>query len=71
MYTFNLIDGGYEIYFNNKLMLKQNKYPNRMELDGMDKRTSEQMAKLVISKLENKMSPFVTPEEEKSIINNN
>ena len=71
MYTYNLIDGGYEIFRNNKLLLKQNKYPNRMELGGMDKRTSEQMAKLVISKLENKMSPFVTPEEEKSIINNN
>lgn len=64
MYTYNLIDGGYEICHNNKLMLKQNKYPNRIDLGGMDANTAEKMAKLIISKLKNKMSPYISLEDE-------
>lgn len=64
MYTYKLINSGYEIYHNNKLILKQNKYPNQIELGEMDSRTTEQMAKLVILKLQNRLSPFITLEEE-------
>jgi hypothetical protein len=36
----------------------------------MDERTSEQIAKLAIMKLDNKTSPFITLEEEIELSNN-
>jgi hypothetical protein len=70
MYSYKLIIGGYEIYYNTRLMLRQTSYPNRPDLGAMDERTSEQIAKLAIMKLDNKTSPFITLEEEIELSNN-
>lgn len=68
MFTYKLIDGGYEIYKNGVLFITQPFYPNNK--GKINNNQCEVFAKLVIKKLERGLSPFVELEEEDSLKSN-
>jgi hypothetical protein len=62
-YSYELIDGGYAIYRNGKCLIVQFGLPND-NTTPMDIVTAEQIAKLVVKKLEMMLLPKITIDEE-------
>jgi len=67
MYTYKLINNGYEIYKNNRIFIKQIKSPNFGDDRILNEQTSTQMAKLLILKLNNMKFSTITIEEEEEL----
>jgi len=68
MYEYKLLpSGGYDIFRRDRLVIRQTispNFPESPEYNPLSEFHSEQLAKFIILKLDNQISPFITPEEE-------
>src|SRR5690554_8121857 len=67
MYTYQLIEGGYEIFVNSSKMIHQPHSPTRGVSVKLTEQEAEGIAKLICAKLEQGVDPTVLAEEEQEI----
>ena len=69
MYTYQLIEGGYEIFVNSSKVIHQPHSPTRGVNVKLTEQEAEGIAKLICAKLEHGVDPIILAEEEQEIIN--
>ena len=69
MYTYQLIEGGYEIFVNSSKVIHQPHSPTRGVNVKLTDQEAEGIAKLICAKLEQGVDTTVLAEEEQEIIN--
>jgi hypothetical protein len=67
MYTYKVVNNGYEIYNNGRLFIRQVNCPIHGN-ESLGEVTSVNFAKLVIEKLNRGVSPLITEEEELELV---